>query len=140
MDDGRATPARNGEEPLAAPQGLPPAKSSPVCTELNAAECALSVSALVEQCQREIQASRRGELSNETYALELLRRAVMQSDRDAWAGVQQCFGEFVRGWLQGHPRREGACRLESEETYVALAFPRDAHVGLHHPEGKRVVE
>ena len=124
MDDGRATPARNEEEPLAAPQGFPPAKTSPGCAEPYVAERALSVSALVEQCQREIQAYRRGEPSNETYGLELLRRAIMQSDQDAWAGVQQCFGEFVRGWLHGHPRREVACRLESEETYVALAFER----------------
>ncbi len=84
----------------------------------------MSVSALVEQCQREIQTYRRRELSNETYGLELLRRAIIQSDQDAWEGVQQCFGEFVRGWLLGHPRREGTCRLESEVTYVALAFER----------------
>lgn len=124
MDDGRATPARNEGEPLASPQDLPPAKTSPVCAEPYAGERALNVSALVEQCQREIQAYRRGEPSNETYGLELLRRAIMQSDQDARAGVQQCFGEFVRGWLHGHPRREVACRLESEEAYVALAFER----------------
>jgi DNA-directed RNA polymerase specialized sigma24 family protein len=53
-----------------------------------------------------------------------LRRAIIQSDQDAWAGIQQCFGEFVRGWLLGHPRREAARHLESEETYVALAFER----------------
>jgi hypothetical protein len=124
MDDGRATPARNEGEPLAAAQGFPPTKSSPVCAEPYAAEHALSVSALVEQCQREIQAYRRGKPSNETYGLELLRRAITQSNQHAWAGVQQCFGEFMRGWLHGHPRREVACRLESEETYVALAFER----------------
>src|SRR5207253_2074773 len=90
----------------------------------NRPEQALSVSGLVEQCQQEIQAYCRGELSNEAYGLELLRRAIMQGDQEAWRGVMQCFGELVRGWLRGHPHREAACRLESEETYVALAFER----------------
>lgn len=85
---------------------------------------ALSISALVEQCQQEIQAYRRGELSNEASGLELLRRAIVQGDQDAWNGVQQSFSESVRAWLHGHPRREAACRLESEETYMAQAFER----------------
>src|SRR5207249_4605206 len=42
----------------------------------------------------------------------------------AWAGVEQCLGEVVRGWLHGHPCREAACRWQSEEDYVALAFER----------------
>src|SRR5205807_2616571 len=39
-------------------------------------------------------------------------------------GLAECFDETVRGWLYSHPRREVACRLGSEETYVALAFER----------------
>jgi len=38
--------------------------------------------------------------------------------------MQQCFGGLVRGWLRRHPKREVACRLESEEHYVAQAFER----------------
>jgi hypothetical protein len=30
----------------------------------------------------------------------------------------------VHNWLRGHPSRETACRLESEENYVAQAFER----------------
>lgn len=56
--------------------------------------------------------------------MELLRRAFVQGDQDTWAGVQQCLGELVIGWLRSHPRRETACRWESEENYVALAFER----------------
>lgn len=85
---------------------------------------ALSVSALVEQCQQEIQAYRRGEPSNGAYGLELLHRAIMQGDQAAWQGLQQCLGEMVRGWLRCHPARAAACRWESEENYVALAFER----------------
>jgi len=124
MDDESDTHVSNGGEPLATPRSLPVAKSSPVCAEPYAAECTLSGSALVKQCQQEIQAYRRDETSNEAIGLELLCRAIVQSDQAAWEGVQQCFGEFVRDWLHGHPRREAACHLESEETYVALAFER----------------
>jgi hypothetical protein len=38
--------------------------------------------------------------------------------------VQHCFGGMVRVWLRGHPKREVACRLESEENYVAQTFER----------------
>lgn len=124
MEVESVTPVSNGGEPLAALQGLPPAKASLVCAEEYVAECTLRVSDLIEQCQKEIQAYRRGEASTEAYGLELLRRAFLQGDQAAWAGVQQCFGEPVRGWLHGHPRREAAFQLESEETYVALTFER----------------
>jgi DNA-directed RNA polymerase specialized sigma24 family protein len=84
----------------------------------------LSVFALVEGCQREIQAYRRGEPSHEAFGLELLHRAIEQGDQDAWAGLQQCWSELVRDWLYGHSRRETALSFESEESYVALAFER----------------
>ncbi len=38
--------------------------------------------------------------------------------------MQDCLGGVVRGWLHRHPSREAACRLESEENYVAQAFER----------------
>jgi hypothetical protein len=88
------------------------------------AEHALSISALIEQCQRETQAYRRGEPSNETYGLELLRRAMVHGDQASWTGFQQCFGELVLDWLHWHLQRETACHPELENTYVALAFER----------------
>jgi len=54
----------------------------------------------------------------------LLRRATVWDDQEAWASLQQCLTEVVRGWLRRHPSREVAARLDSEETYVALAFER----------------
>ncbi len=56
------------------------------------------------------------------YSVELLRRAIVEDDHKARLWVQHCFGGLVRGWLRHHPKREAAFRLESEETYVALAF------------------
>jgi len=48
----------------------------------------------------------------------------VQGDQEAWAWVQRCFGGVVLNWLRGHPQRAHACRLESEENYVAQAFVR----------------
>src|SRR5947209_1800494 len=118
------TPASNGEELPSALHGLPPVSSSPLNPESRAAERALSISALVEQCRQEIRAYCRGEPSNEAFGLELLHRAILQGDQAAWAGLQHCFDETVRGWLHGHPHREVACRLESEDAYVSLALER----------------
>jgi hypothetical protein len=122
--DGIEAHAANRKSSLAAAQGLPPERLSPGDAESDAFESALSVCALVEQCSWELKAYRRGESSNEAYGLELLRRAVVQGDHDAWAGLKHCLSELVRDWLYGHPRREAALRWESEEGYVALAFER----------------
>jgi hypothetical protein len=118
-DTGETPEVLGGEQPTDSPE-----RSSPLSADTRSADRVLSLSALVEQCRREIQAYRRGEPSNEAYGLELLHRAIMQGDQDAWAGLQQCLDEIVRGWLYGHPRREAALRWESEESYVALAFER----------------
>ena len=67
---------------------------------------------------------RRGEPDTERYGLELFHRALMQSDQEAWAWIQHCFGGMVLGWVRRHPQRAVACRLQSEEHYVALAFER----------------
>jgi len=61
---------------------------------------------------------------SEMYVLELLGRAIVQGDQTARAGIQQCLGEVVLTWLRCHPSREVACRWESEEHYVGLAFER----------------
>lgn len=84
----------------------------------------LSVAAVAAQCQEEIDTSRRGKPYEETYSLELFRRTTTQGDHEAWVWLQRCFGELVLAWLRRHPSRAAACRLESEATYVALAFDR----------------
>ena len=118
-DTGETPEALGGEHPTDSPE-----RSSPLSADSRSADRVLSLSALVEQCRREIQAYRHGEPSNEAYGLELLRRALVQGDQAAWAGLQHCFDETVRGWLHGHPHREVACRLESEDAYVSLALER----------------
>ncbi|HEX6484707.1 MAG TPA: hypothetical protein VF043_38160 [Ktedonobacteraceae bacterium] len=85
---------------------------------------ALSSQLLAAHCLRELNNYHRGEPSTDTYGLELLHRATIQGDQEAWMWLQHCFSGVVRGWLHHHPSREAAYRLESEENYVAQAFER----------------
>jgi hypothetical protein len=113
-----------GEKSLVAAWGLPPEHLSSGSAEPTAREHVLSVSVLVEQCRREVQAYRSEEPSDEASSLELLRRAIVQGDQEAWAGLQRCLSELAQGWLSSHPRGEEALRWKSEESFVALAFER----------------
>lgn len=94
-----------------------PASSIPVSRTM-------SVAALAEQCIREFEKYGRGELSDDQYGLELFKRALMQSDSLAWEAVQQCFDGIMHSWMGRHPLRDAACRLDSEENYVAQGFAR----------------
>jgi hypothetical protein len=105
-------------------QDTPIESESPASSFKETAYNALSIETLVAQCLREIDNYRRDEPWNDVYALELLRRAIVQEDEEAWAGVQHCFSGQVRGWLRCHPKSDFACRLESEENYVAQTFKR----------------
>jgi hypothetical protein len=84
----------------------------------------LSVPVLAALCLEEIDTYRQGESRTDTYSVELLRRATIQGDQEAWAWMHHCFHELVRCWLRRHPSRETVYRLESEENYVAQAFER----------------
>ncbi len=66
---------------------------------------------LAAHCLTELNNFRRGEPGIETYGVELLRRATVQGDQEAWGWTQQCLGQLVLGWLGRHPNREAACRL-----------------------------
>jgi hypothetical protein len=111
-------------EPSGIPENIPAELLSPAFFLSNTPCSEMSLPALTAQCVEELDNYRRGEPCTEAYGLELLRRATMQGDQEVWACVQQCFGGMVRGWLRRHPQREVACRLESEENYVAQAFER----------------
>ena len=80
--------------------------------------------ALATQCLKELVHFQRGKPCDERFGLELLRRATLEGDPDAWEWVQHCFKDVARGWLHRHPSREKAMNLESEENYIALAFGR----------------
>lgn len=99
-------------------------QADPVCELREAALSSLGLSELMEQCVRHMRAYRRGAPSTDAYGVELLRRATIGRDLQAWTALQQCLAEVVQSWLRGHPSREVAVRLDSEENYVAQAFER----------------
>jgi len=74
---------------------------------------------------------RRGDQHNETYYLEMLRRAIVQRDQRARQCLQNRFRATVQSWLYHHPRRAEAYRLDSERNYVAEAFKRLWQENVH---------
>ncbi len=84
----------------------------------------LSLPVLAEYCLSELNSYRHGVPASNQYGLELLRRALLQRDPLAWEAVQQCFKETLLRWMERHSLRSVACRFDSEENYVALAFAR----------------
>lgn len=84
----------------------------------------MSVATLVDLSLEEMYKYRQGKPFNDQFALELFRRALRERDPLAWEAIQQNFYGIVMRWLQGHPMRIAACRLDSEENYVAQTFAR----------------
>lgn len=105
-------------------QSTPTEQATPASLRSEAAYSTLSNTSLATLCLLELSNYQRGEPCDETYGLELVRRATLQGDPEAWVWVQDCFRELVRGWLRHHPSREVARSFKSEKTYVALAFER----------------
>jgi hypothetical protein len=97
---------------------------SPITLGREAACNALSVSQLATRCLREIDSYHQHKPYTDAYGVELLRRATVLGDQEAWAWMQHCFSGLVLSWLRRHPYKEAACRLESEENYVDQAFER----------------
>jgi hypothetical protein len=112
------------EEQRTVLQSAPVEQSTPASIRLEAACEALTVSQLAVLSQVELNNYRRNEPYTDAYGVELVRRATVLADQDAWIWMQHCFSGLVLGWLRRHPSRETACRLESEENYVAQTFER----------------
>src|SRR5215467_14072849 len=107
----------NDSEPSTALTSSAAEQSSPVFPLSYPPYREMNLPELAAQCLREIEKYRRGEPYTERSSVELLRRATVADDQEAWIWVQHCFGGLVRGWLRRHPNR-AACRLESDEYYV----------------------
>jgi hypothetical protein len=85
------------EEPSTVAEGIPAEQFSPAYLLSNSLCCEVSLPELAAQCLRELGISRRSEPCTNEYGLELVHRAIMQSNQEAWAWVQHCFGGMVRG-------------------------------------------
>src|SRR6266851_4007183 len=78
-------------------QSTPAEQAFPASLRREAACDTQSVAALASRCLLELGNYQRGELCDETYGLELLRRATLQGDPEAWVWVQHCFHELAHG-------------------------------------------
>jgi DNA-directed RNA polymerase specialized sigma24 family protein len=118
------TPCTNDGKPSTAPGRIPTERLSPVSLLSNPLYGEMSLPLLAAHCIRELNTYRRGEPCTDRYGIELLLRATVQGDQEAWAWVQHCFGGVVLNWLRNHPRREVLSQLDSEDNCVAQAFER----------------
>ena len=103
-----------------------PAESRPIAmgVEMEDLPDQMSLTALANRCMSEIDNYRRKESYNDQYCLEIFHRALLQHDDDAWKLLVDRFGPMVKGWVRSHPRRDAACRHDSEENYVTKTFTR----------------
>jgi hypothetical protein len=84
----------------------------------------MSICELAIHSQMGIDHDRHSEQSTDEYALALLHRALIQGEQEAWEWMHHCFSSLVLDWLHRHPNRTLACRLQSEEQYVAQTLER----------------
>ena len=84
----------------------------------------MSLTMLAVYFAQEMDKYRQKEPSDERYSLEILRRAVVLRDNEAWAILQSQFTENIRFWLARHACRKAALRYESEQDYIDHTFRR----------------
>ena len=94
-------------------------------------ENVIPLTTLLELGINELQRFRSKAPSDDHYALEILRRALVEQTDEAWAVLQQCFSEIIRVWIRSHPSRDVALLRDSEENYIAQTFSRFWHA-VHH--------
>ncbi len=84
----------------------------------------LNLFILADQCSLELVKRRRKEAVDDSYCLEIFRRAIVEHDEEAWSVLQRCFTEHVRIWIRSHVHSKMALLYDSEENYVAQTFSR----------------
>jgi DNA-directed RNA polymerase specialized sigma24 family protein len=94
----------------------------------------MRLDALTDCCMNEINKYRRGEAHDDTYCLEIFRRAIVQHDERAWEVLIVRFQDTVLGWLRRHPNSELVCQLESEQYFVDRTFTRFWRSTMHNQQ------
>lgn len=87
----------------------------------------MHLDALTDCCMNEVNKYRRGEVYDDTYCLEIFRRAIVQQDERAWEVLMARFHDTVMSWLRRHPSAELVCQFENEQYFVDRAFERFWH-------------
>src|SRR5579884_406026 len=85
----------------------------------------MSLEGLIECGAQELRKYYRKESSNESYSMELFRRAIVLHDQESWAALQTLLSDHVRMRFARHPCREMALRYEPfVQTYIDDTFRR----------------
>ena len=84
----------------------------------------MPLTTLLELSLNELQRFRSKVSSDEHYALEIVRRALVEQTDEAWSALQQCFSETIRIWIRSHPSSDVALMRDTEENYIAQTFSR----------------
>jgi len=84
----------------------------------------MDLATLADLSSDELQRHRWNGSCDESYSVELLRRALVTHSDTAWSLLQQCFSETLRNWIWSHPSRDVALLRDSEENYIAQTFTR----------------
>jgi hypothetical protein len=79
---------------------------------------------LLELSINELQRFRSHASSDDHYALEIVRRALVEQTDEAWLNLQQCFSETIRVWIRSHPSCDVALLGDTEENYIAQTYSR----------------
>src|ERR1700694_2515185 len=99
-----------------------------ICIETDAIKRVLiqqmDLATLADLSSDELQRHRWNGSYDESYSVELLRRALVTHSDMAWSLLQQCFSETLRNWIWSHPGRDVALLRDSEENYIAQTFTR----------------
>jgi hypothetical protein len=84
----------------------------------------MELTTLIDMNTRESQPHWGKEALDDSYALDLLHRALGQHSDEAWSQLEHYFSQFIRKWLHCHPSRDVALLRDSEENYIAQTFSR----------------
>jgi hypothetical protein len=84
----------------------------------------MSLSELAQRYSQEMSKFRRQQACDDTYCLEIFRRALVEHNQSAWDILSSDFSESVRLWLRRHQYREVALRHKSEQSYIDDTFKR----------------
>ena len=83
-------PSTDDGEQFTASESVGPAWSYPTSLLSHALYGEMSLSVLAAYCARELSTAGWTEPCTETYGVELLRRAIVHGDQEAWTWVQRC--------------------------------------------------
>lgn len=86
----------------------------------------LSVSDLARCCAEETHKFLRQSASDDSYCLELFRRAIVRRDEDAWACIYQQYAPLVLTWVNQHQSAAALLGHDGSASLVNAAFAKFA--------------